>query len=100
MSAQSKPTFRWWFIWSGVFGLLISGLILVAGNFGHLVPWAFLLWPTGIYGLRFNNDLSGALHAVPVMFGGQFLLYGLCGFLTRCTVHLISKPNRHRQISN
>jgi hypothetical protein len=80
-----------WFILSGAVGLMISALILVAGNFGHFIPGAVLLWPTGIYGLGFNNDLSGALHAIPVVFGGQFLLYGLLGIMTRWVIYAISK---------
>jgi hypothetical protein len=82
---------RWfrWFIGSGLLGLGVSALILAAGNLGHPLPGALMLWPFGIYGLGFNSDLSGALHALPVMFGGQFLLYGFVGLTVRLLVRLL-----------
>jgi len=78
-----------WFMWSGLLGLGVSALIYAAGSLGHPLTGSLMLWPTGIYGLGFNNDLSGALHAIPVMFGGQFLLYGFVGLTVRLLVHLL-----------
>jgi len=84
------PLLRW-LIWSGLPGLGVSALIIAGGCLGHPLPGALILWPTGIYGLNFNNDLSGALHAIPVMFGGQFLLYGFVGLTVRLLVHLLRR---------
>jgi hypothetical protein len=102
MTLRSQPNSLRWFIGTGVAGLLVSALILVAGHFGGSLPWpwGYLLWPTAIYGLRFDNDFVGALHAAPVMFGGQFLLYGLWGLLARWIVYAIAKLTGNQRISN
>jgi hypothetical protein len=95
-ATETKLHLLRWLIWSGLLGLGVSALVIAAGHLGHPLPGALMLWPTGIYGLGFNNDLSGALQAFPVMFGGQFLLYGFLGLTVRLLVRVLHLIVRSR----
>lgn len=63
--------------------------MIPAGYLAHPLSGAVMLWPIEIYGPGLNKDLSGALQATPVMFGGRFLLYGFVWLTVRLLVHVL-----------
>ncbi len=80
-----------WFLISGGIGLAVA--IILADLMSHdLASTSVLevLWPSGIVGILDPSTVPVQLLTTAVMYGGQFVLYGLIGLLAAGTVNTFS----------
>ncbi len=86
-----------WFVFAGAAGLAVA--IILADLLSHdfASPRTLeLLWPSSIVGALGKSTVPAQLLAVLVMYGGQFLLYGLIGLVAAAIVDQVRRKQSHR----
>jgi hypothetical protein len=76
-----------WFLIAGGIGVAVAVALTVWSSHGVVKPMVLLtLWPTSIVGMANDGPFKltvAELLILAVMYGGNFLLYGLLGALAR-----------------
>jgi hypothetical protein len=78
-----------WFLHAGCMGLVAALIIAIVRPTNPAIT--LILWPTSIVGLADPTGLLDKLVSGLVMFGGNFLLYGVFGAVAGAAT------DRHRQ---
>lgn len=84
-----------WFLVAGGIGVAVAIVLTIWSSHGVVRPAVLLtLWPTSIVGMANTEPFKltmAELLILTVMYGGNFLLYGvvgaIAGYLTRRSVH-------------
>lgn len=74
-----------WFIIAGCIGLIIAGGLTLGRD--HISPhMLMILWPTSLIGIVFTESpklTAASIILISIMYGGNFLLYGVVGAVAR-----------------
>jgi hypothetical protein len=93
MTKKSKRLGRWFLI-SGCIGIVVAvGLAVIAMSYSVNPTLLLVLWPVSIVGLANPSAGSEKIIFGIVEFGGNFILYGVIGFLIALLV-------RHEPVSD
>jgi hypothetical protein len=82
-----------WFIIAGCIGVIIAGGLTLARD--HISPHMLtMLWPTSLIGMVFTESpklTAASIILISIMYGGNFLLYGVVGAAARYLLKSRSK---------
>ncbi|MGI4829669.1 MAG: hypothetical protein ACRYFU_15955 [Janthinobacterium lividum] len=97
-SNRSTVHFERWFLAFGGVGLAIAIILadLLSHDLGSMEILG-LLWPSGIIGIIDPSTSSAQMVTAFIMYGGQFVLYGLIGLFSAIAVSQIRTRRLQQQ---
>jgi hypothetical protein len=77
-----------WFLWSGIIGVIVAVTIAVTPLLNAIPDECLLaLWPTAMAQLADPHSIPGFLILIVVVYGGNFVYFGVIGLAIGFATH-------------